>query len=75
MKSRKVTIWSALVKCQAIDVDVRKKSLEIAGLDESGTIYRANLITPLGRLAALSTVWPGSRFKERLSARRRGITI
>jgi len=43
MKSQRVTFWNELAKCQAIGIDVSKKTLEIAGLDGSGATYSGKL--------------------------------
>ena len=39
MKSRKVTSWDEWARCQAIGVDVSKKTLEIAGLNGISEVY------------------------------------
>jgi len=43
MKSQKVTTWERLAQCQAIGIDVSKRTLEIAGLNGISELYTGQI--------------------------------
>jgi transposase len=63
MKSQKVTCWSELARCQAIGIDVSKKTLEVAGLNGISEAYSGQVANTAEAIGDFIKSLAGGRFQ------------